>query len=59
MAIGMAIKAQRALGNMVPDVEETFERAGAMTINSSRIRLCELLFLRSYIGYRTPESEGG
>ncbi|CAO2654521.1 Nn.00g112540.m01.CDS01 [Neocucurbitaria sp. VM-36] len=39
MAIGMAINAQRALGKLVPDVEEMFQRAGAVTINSSRIML--------------------
>jgi salicylate hydroxylase len=39
MAIGMAINAQRALGKLVPDVEEMFARAGTVTINSSRIML--------------------
>lgn len=39
MAIGMAINAQRALGKLVHDVEEMFKRAGAVTINSSRIML--------------------
>jgi salicylate hydroxylase len=39
MAIGMAINAQRALSRLVPDVEEMFKRAGAVTINSSRIML--------------------
>ncbi|KAH7076915.1 hypothetical protein BKA63DRAFT_510996 [Paraphoma chrysanthemicola] len=39
MAICMAINAQRALAKLVPDVEEMFRRAGAVTINSSRIML--------------------
>jgi salicylate hydroxylase len=42
MAIIMAINAQRALGKLVPDVEETFEWAGAVTVNSTRIMLVSL-----------------
>ncbi|KAH7408781.1 hypothetical protein DE146DRAFT_786177 [Phaeosphaeria sp. MPI-PUGE-AT-0046c] len=39
MAIGMAINAQRALSKLVPDVDEMFQRAGAITMNSTRIML--------------------
>ncbi|KAH3946298.1 hypothetical protein HBH53_132260 [Parastagonospora nodorum] len=39
MAIGLAINAQRALGKLVPDLEDMFERAGAVKMNSSRIML--------------------
>jgi hypothetical protein len=39
MAIIMAINAQRALGKLVPDVDEIFDRAGAVTVNSTRIML--------------------
>jgi salicylate hydroxylase len=45
MAVGMAINAQRALGKLVPDVEEMFGRADAMTMNSSRIMLVSCCFL--------------
>lgn len=39
----MAINAQRALGKLVPDVEEMFKGAVAVTINSSRIMLVSTL----------------
>jgi 2-polyprenyl-6-methoxyphenol hydroxylase-like FAD-dependent oxidoreductase len=39
LGIVMAINAQRALGKLVPDVEALFERAGAVTVNSTRIML--------------------
>jgi salicylate hydroxylase len=39
LAIGMAINAQRALSKLVPDVDEMFQRAGAITMNSTRIML--------------------
>lgn len=62
MAIGLAINAQRALGKLVPDLEDMFERAGAVMMNSSRIMLVSSL-LRSeclkreadeYMGRGTP-----
>jgi salicylate hydroxylase len=48
MAIGMAINAQRALGKLVPDVEEMFKRAGAVTMNSWRIMLVSCYVLSSF-----------
>lgn len=45
MAIGMAINAQRALEKLVPDVDEMFMRAGAVTINSTRIMLVSYFYL--------------
>jgi salicylate hydroxylase len=47
MAIVVAINAQRALAKLVPDVEEMFKRAGAVTVNSSRIMLVSCYFYLS------------
>ena len=35
MAIGLAINAQQALSQLVPDAEDLLQRAGAVTLNSS------------------------
>jgi hypothetical protein len=47
MAIGMAVNTQRALGKLVPHVEEMSKRAGAVTIKSSRIMLVSCYSLNS------------
>lgn len=38
-AISIAINAQRALARLIPDVEQMFLHAGAVSMNSSRIMI--------------------
>lgn len=58
MAIGMAINAQRALAKLVPDAEEIFKRAGAVTVNSSRIMLVSCYAISSFNRCGSRRDEG-